>query len=556
MVTNRKSFMLNMALVILLLSAVVLPSAAAVPTAVLGIPSGYYASMALAINTSGQITGMYSDVSGGHSIASLWLANGTPIVLGTLDDVPGENLDYVDSKPNAINTSGQVVGISTATKPLGGGGYEYLNRATFWSYDADTGKVVAKDLGTYGVLTQSEALDINDEGLILCKSWTTDVEDDKDDVWYLQDKEGTQTPITMSDGTPINADGWGFLANSGMLNSEGKVAGIADIGYWDINTPSVWHHQYDQAVIWGKTATGGEAIAITPSGHDAMVTGISDNGVVVGSTDTVMGTLPFVYDSINGYQSLSISSDDPLISVAFGLATSVNNAGQVSVSFVFYDGVSTYGQLWIWDNAAGEWTHQLPFESILPIGTTASQAIGFINNTGQVTGIVMSNPNNDYFSFLWSAGIGMQSLSGLGDSETIALAINDSGVSIGMAGLSSGSNMIATAWGLPMTLTNVTASRGKRTVTVKLEISNPTSTALTDVIVQASSLMDLYNTDQTVYDALLTKPISVGSIKAGSSKKITLQFSANIPTQTTGQLKLNITSSQGTYNRYAIVNVP
>ncbi|MHB1458509.1 MAG: hypothetical protein ACYC0V_16495 [Armatimonadota bacterium] len=537
MKANEKSLMMIITLAVLLLSAVTLPSTAATPAAVLGIPAGYSAGAALSINTSGQIVGMFWSPSFGYTTAGLWLANGTPMALGALDDIPDENLDYTDSQPNAINTSGQVVGFSTAINPIG---EERYNRATLWSYDADTSQVEKTDLGTYGSLAQSEALDINDKWQILCKSWTTN----NDEIWYLQEEDGTRIPITMPDNTPIDADGWGFLANSGMLNAEGQVAGVVNKGY------------YDQAVLWSKTETGGEAITITPLDDHSMVTAINDNGVVVGNVSTDMGTLPFVYDSINGCQILSLPEIYPETTQVGGLAMSVNNAGQVIVMLVINDNVRMYSQLWIWDNAAGKWTYRLPLESIIPIGATVYQALGFINNAGQVTGIAMTTPDDENISFLWSAGTGLQTLAGLGNAMTVAFAINDSGVSIGAAELPSGSSVFATAWGLPMTLTNATASRGKKTISVKVDISNPTNTTLTNVIVQTSSLMDLYGIDQTVYDALMSKSISVGSIKAGSSKKITLQFSTDIPMPTVGQLKLNITSSLGTFERYALINVP
>lgn len=558
MKTNRKSLLLIITLVVLLISAVPLPSIAAVPAAVLGIPAGYSASMALVINTSGQIAGMISDDNGTNSVACLWLTNGTPIVLGTLADDPTKNLDYVDSRPNAINSSGQVVGSSTEKINL-------LERATLWSYDADTDQVEAKDLGTYKILTpsltQSEALAINDKGQILCRGWTTDVNEDRDDIWYLQDEDGTQTPIELPGGTPINADGFGFYTNPGLLNAEGQVAGIVEIGHWTGASPNVWIHEYDQAVLWTKTATGSETVVISPSKTvenpepDAMVTAINGNGMVVGSVYTAKGTLPFVYDSTNGYQILTLPPMDSSITQAYGMAMDVNDAGQATVMLALYNSAGSYGQLWIWDNAAGKWTYQLPVASMLPSGDTLSQVLGFINNAGQVAGIAIDSSSSSYTSFLWSASAGIQPLGGtLSESESLAFTINDSGVTIGAVGLSSG--IFATAWGLPMTVTNAAAARSKKVISVKVDISNPTNASLTGVSVNTCSLMELYGIDQPVYNSLLPKPISVGSIKAGGSKRVTLQFSTDIPMQTAGLLKLNITSSLGTFDRYALINIP
>ncbi len=523
---KTKTITWTIALATLLTLAVTRPCAAGIPANALPLPSGYPAGLAYAVNASGQAAGWGMDTNGLPAAACVWKADGTPVVLPLL-------AGYGSAEANAINDSGVVVGHCASAADL------YIWHATAWTPNAD-GSYTATDLGVLEGQTGSAAVAINAQGQILCNNG------DGGSYPYFLWENGVKTKIALSDGTPIHAGGIGLFFGNGLLSSDGRVAGTV---YWDVEDEGV--------VLWQKTSSGDIVITSLTGGPEDTAFAVSPNGVVGYMHNDGL----FLYDANTAIttpvDSTPWTSADGSITNTPYWIMSVNDQGQALVGVLAYDSMTDATSLvpWVWQS--GNWT-QIPINSLLPAGSELYEAIGVINNSGQVAGFAFTyNPSVTVTGFGWSAGTGIVELAPpSGTDMGIPLALNDSGLAVGGGELSSDNSVILPAtWNLTapasaLTISGVTVSSPSPkspNITVTVQISNPSTTATAyNVTVTAASLGGV-NTKSAL-------PLVYGAIKPGASKKCTLQFK-NVPS---GQqtLTINGTSSLGDFFTTQTVNVP
>ena len=183
----------------------------------LGTLGGEY-SYAQALNESGQVVGE-SKLADGHWHAFLW-DDGAMTDLGAL---PG----YSDSLALDINDAGQIVGYSATDK------YGSDPRATLWQ----DGEII--DIGAISG-TDSQAIDINENGEVLCWDNGGDFIYDEGTLYYLD------LPKPGSAGA-FNDDG--VIAGSVWVGS-GYECGTVDAYLWDHgSTTMLWEPSGDKHYI-------------------------------------------------------------------------------------------------------------------------------------------------------------------------------------------------------------------------------------------------------------------------------------------------------------------
>jgi probable HAF family extracellular repeat protein len=234
-----------------------------------GIPLNSLSSFASDINNLGEVSGSFED-SGGYEHAFVWSSATGLQLLGNL----GGDL----STALAINDNGQVVGQSATAIAV---------QAFMWS--SGTGMVAVGDAGTY------LATGVNNSGEIACQ-------EDPSPYTQIQaalcgPRGGSVTALSMFSADPwsavsaLNNQGWfvataqtpsgmdeGFLwTPQGMtifganflpvsLNDDGQVIGSYN------GQPAVW--------------TSGGGFHVLPYSYGDILTGINDNGQIVGDSST------------------------------------------------------------------------------------------------------------------------------------------------------------------------------------------------------------------------------------------------------------------------------
>jgi probable HAF family extracellular repeat protein len=192
---------------------------------------------AKAINNNGEVVG-YGNVADGATHAFLW-RDGVMRDLGTL----GGAASYA----MGINNHGEVVG-----------GSETADGATHAFLWRDG---VMRDLGTLGGYN-SFADAINDNGEVVGSSGTTEVMTSHAFVW----RDGVMRDL----GTPAGTYGSGALA----INNRGDIVGYTI-------TP-----QSNRALLWRN---GGMRDLGTLGGEFSSATGINEQGLIVGNSETASG---------------------------------------------------------------------------------------------------------------------------------------------------------------------------------------------------------------------------------------------------------------------------
>ena len=236
----------------------------------------------------------------------------------------------------------------------------------------------------------------------------------------------------------------GGPSTASAVNSLGQVAG------WSVISSTSNH-----AILWSKTS--GIRDLGTLGGGSSFATAINPSGQVVGFSDTTGFSHAFLWSSSSGMIDLGslgtrsnatginpsgavtgFYSDSSNQSYAFSWTTSqgmqdlgfgpnsgptgINDAGQI----VGYSGASSrcfgVGHAFLWSPGVGEQSLDFP-------GAACTSAHA-INKSGQVVGEYTTTSGGDPQAFLWSPSAGFQTLPSLGGA-TEAFQINSSGQDAG-----------------------------------------------------------------------------------------------------------------------------
>ncbi len=245
------------------------------------------------------------------------------------------------------------------------------------------------DLGTFGSDTTAQAVDINDNGQVLCKSSSQTF------VW---DNGATQLiPFTFS-----------VLA----INNAGRIIGTSALASSQLgsNPPTLWDNAVPQALSF-------PAVVDT-----ATLSGLSNSGMIIGAARVQRGC----QDCFDAFRWIGIFQDlgtlgtpPPTGAVpppsAHSSAAAINDLGQVV-------GTTTT------PTSAGHAFLALPMIDLGTLGGQTSAAVG-LNDSGQVTG-TSDTATGTQEAFLWQAGT-MQGLGSLNGGSSRAVAINASGQVLG-----------------------------------------------------------------------------------------------------------------------------
>jgi probable HAF family extracellular repeat protein len=191
----------------------------------------------------------------------------------------------------------------------------------------------------------------------------------------------------------------------------------------------------------------------TLGGSSAMASGVNAYGQVVGTIVTPLGVM-------NAFTS----SGGVLTSLAAGEANGINNAGQIAGTQMI--GGQTYATVWnngVATTVAGAGSYAMAINNsgdaagmlvnngqgnafvtrngtVIDLGAfeegSWSSAYGF-NDLGQAAGYGLT-ANGNFSAFIWTPGQGYTALGTLGGRNSYAMAINNSGMAVGAAQVSSG----------------------------------------------------------------------------------------------------------------------
>jgi probable HAF family extracellular repeat protein len=245
------------------------------------LPSLGYDAWALGINAQGQVVG--SAPNGNTQNQALLWNKGTATILPPL--APAGST----ATANAVNSTGQVVGVSYVPASYGYPSFE--KHPVLWT----NGSVV--DLGGGG-----EALDINDHGLIVGSSSVA-----------MSWQDGSYTILG-------SLGGYGTVSSALAVNNHGQIVGYSCMTYYACQLR-------ERATLWQD----GEIIdlaALAPDGP-SKATDINDAGQVVGYS--ALGS--FLWTKESGMVALNslLASDDPFAIRGMTVgALSINNSGQIA----------------------------------------------------------------------------------------------------------------------------------------------------------------------------------------------------------------------------------
>lgn len=180
--------------------------------------------------------------------------------------------------------------------------------------------------------------------------------------------------------------------------------------------------------------------------------------------------------------------------------------------------------------------------SVLPAGTSNDIQEISLNAGGLVAMNVLGPGATVYF---WDGEGTAIALPDLGGGYSRAWDINDDGVAVGMSYLTSSDPLPhAALWSTPglsalkMSTPTFTVKGKTLTVTVKISASNQNNLAATDIAVTTATLNDAPTTTAL--------PLSIGTLKVGASKAITLTFD-NFTSGQEVELKIEGTCSLGNF---------
>ena len=121
-------------------------------------------------------------------------------------------------------------------------------------------------------------------------------------------------------------------------------------------------------------------------------------------------------------------------------AVDINDAGQIAGTATFYDGQAYRARGFRLDrDGSFRYLHPLP-------GDTSSAVYGHLSSTGQIAG-ASSNPGGSLVAAVWNANTDVVRVGTLpGQLESLAFAVNDSGVVVGTSGRLNSGDSVAFVW--------------------------------------------------------------------------------------------------------------
>jgi probable HAF family extracellular repeat protein len=274
-----------------------------------------YSEQANAVNDSGEVVGV-SAAPGGLIEACLW-QNGQAIALGVLPGGTGAlTLGYSNSAALAINQSGQIVGFSMAA-----GDFDH---AVLWQNGTMT------DLGTLGQYDSSMATAISNKGEVA----GYDLEPNYNE-WAVVWQNGVMTKLGSLPGRTYNAPN--------AINDSGIVVGSSGyVGDATSNHPVMWENGQVIDLNTILPANSGwvisEALSINDSGE---IVGVgSYNGQSVGYAMMVSGATTVIGVSVqtalatnSGPSVEVVDSTANVVGSLDALQTALYNGKLTSISF-------------------------------------------------------------------------------------------------------------------------------------------------------------------------------------------------------------------------------
>jgi len=246
-----------------------------------------YSEQANAVNDSGEVVGV-SAAPGGLIEACLW-QNGQAIALGVLPGGSGAlTPGYSNSSALAINQSGQIVGFSLAAGDV--------DHAVLWQNGTMT------DLGTLAPYDSSMAVAISDKGEVA----GYDIEPN-DDQWAVVWQNGVMTKLASLPGRTYNAPN--------AINDSGVVVGWSGyMGDATSNHPVMWEN--------GQVIDLNTILPANSGWEISSALGISNSGEIVGVGSYNGQSVGFDM-MVNGATAAIGVSVQTALSVTFGPSVAV-----------------------------------------------------------------------------------------------------------------------------------------------------------------------------------------------------------------------------------------
>lgn len=288
-----------------------------------------------AINNAGQITG-YSLVCCTQN-ALLWTVRAN----GSVSKTSLTSLGGGSSQASAINSSGQVVGVS-ANAATG------FNEAALWSSGTITDLTVQSGNSFYG------ASAINDAGLVAGSTANSQAA-----VW-----NGT----TVSDLGTLG----GSSSTANGINNAGQVVGYS----YTAGSAGIYH-----ATLWNGTTATDLGTLPGASGGSSIANAINNSGQIVGSSAAVPAHGVFASHATlwNGTSAIDLGT----LGGNTSSANAINNAGQI-VGNSFLAG-NTVEHAVLWNGTTATDLNSFLSASRVSAGWVLVTANG-INNNGWITG--------------------------------------------------------------------------------------------------------------------------------------------------------------------------
>jgi probable HAF family extracellular repeat protein len=291
------------------------------------------------------------------------------------------------ARPNAINSQGQVVGYYEAEQGV---------RHAFLWQDG-----ILTDLGTLEADSQSEAVDISNQGVVVGNSFTENIVDNRMFVW--ENGSMTELDVGQMGSMPVNyASG---------INDSGHVIGTAD------------------GVVGGNLVflyRNGETIPLAAAANWPSLSGINNSVQIAGTDFNISDSRPFVWhDGAFDYLNL--------LGGKSGFAYGINEEGHVTGSSSLDSSDQTAYHACLWVDGA-----------VTDLGTLTGEnsRSNSLNDRGEVVGCADVNesyPGVTEHAFIWKND-SLYDLNNListdgGDTGWILLEaadINDAGYIVGI----------------------------------------------------------------------------------------------------------------------------